>query len=90
MPSAIWLLAAAILLGPPLAVVGLVVWARRLRMRGAPRFVVWVAYVLRALTGLVIVGGYVGAVVVALHPVTGEHVEPSRRPAGWPRGSPRG
>jgi hypothetical protein len=49
-----------------------------------------VAHVLAAVAGLVIVAGYVGAVVVAVHRVTGEHVEPSRRPAGWPRGSPRG
>jgi hypothetical protein len=77
-PSAVvWLLAAAILLGPPLAVVGLVVWARRLRMRGAPRFVVWVAYVLAALVGLVIGTGYVGEVIVATHRVVEGTVEPS-------------
>jgi hypothetical protein len=50
-------LALVVLLGPPLSVVGLVVWARRLPKRGAPRFAIWVANVLAAIVGLVIIAG---------------------------------
>ena len=80
MPSFVaWLLALVVLLVPPLSVVGLAVWARRLRKLGAPRVVIWVAYVLSAIVGLVIVTGYVGAVVAAGHPVAGGQVEPSQK-----------
>jgi hypothetical protein len=79
-PAAIaWLLGTVILLGPPLSVVGILLGARWLRKRDAPRLVVSVAYVLAALVGLVIVAGYVGAVVVAVHPVGDEPVEPSQK-----------
>ena len=80
MPSAIaWLLAVVILLAPPASVVGLVVWARRLRKRGAPRFAIVVAYVLAALVALVIVAGYVGSLIVATHDTGSEGVEPSQK-----------
>jgi hypothetical protein len=72
-----WLLAAAILLGPPLSAVGLVLWARPLRRRGAPRFAVTVAYALVAIVGAVIVTGYVGAVIVVTHAIGREDAEPA-------------
>jgi hypothetical protein len=44
--AAAWLLIAVLLLGPPLSVVGLVVWTRRLGKQGAPSFAIVVAYIL--------------------------------------------
>ena len=89
-PSAVtWLLGTVILLGPPLSVVGLVLGARGLSKRGAPRVAVRVAYVLAAVAGLVTVAGYLGATVVAVHPSAASPSNPPRRRARWPRGSRR-
>ena len=59
MPSVVtWLFAiAAVLLVPPLSVVGLVLWAGRQRRQRAARPTVWTANGLAALAGLVIVAG---------------------------------
>jgi hypothetical protein len=70
-----WLCVAVI---PPLSVVGLVVWARRLSKTGGPRVAVWVAYTLTATIGLVTVPGYVEFISIAIHPIGGVRVEPSQ------------
>ena len=81
MPSALALFTVvAILLVPPVSIVGLVLWARRLsKTRGAPRTAARVAYGLAALGGLVIVAGLGLGVVSATSPLTGEGVEPSEK-----------
>lgn len=62
-PAAVLILicTAVIFLGPPAAVVGLVIWARSLRRWGVPRFATGIGYVLIALVVGVIVAGYVDA-----------------------------
>jgi hypothetical protein len=83
-PSALtWLVAAVVLLLPPVSVVGLTIWAGRLRRRGAPRFIVWSAFGLAALAGLVVVGGLIGGLVTGIVGTTGTvggmPVEPSQK-----------
>jgi hypothetical protein len=68
---------AAGLLVPPLSVVGLVLWAGRLRRQRAARPTVWTAYGLAALAGLVIVAGMVPGVLAVT--VKTEGVEPSAK-----------
>ena len=74
-----FLIAALILLGPPLSIIGLLVWVGRVRKTGTRRFVVWVAYVLAAIAGLAIVSGYVGTVIAAIQTVGGDAVDPSQK-----------
>lgn len=78
MPSALsWLVVAAVLLVPPAAVLGLVLWARRLR--GAGRFAVWTAYGVAAIAALVIIVGLVVGFFRAATAVHAQDVEPSRK-----------
>ena len=78
MPSALtWLVAAVVLLLPPLSVVGLVLRAGRLRRQRAGRFTVWAAYGLASLAGLLIVAGMVPGVLAVTGVFQTEGVEPS-------------
>ena len=79
MPSALtWLLVSAVvLLLPPLSVVGLVFWARRLRWQGAGHLIVWTAYGLAAIAGLLVVAGMVPGVLAVTGVFQTEGVEPS-------------
>lgn len=79
MPVVTLLLAALVLLGPPLSVVGMLVWARRLSRQGAPRATVWVASLVGALGGLIVVTGYVSAIITATQGIAGEAFEPSQK-----------
>jgi ABC-type Fe3+ transport system permease subunit len=84
-----WLPIAAILVGPPASVPGLLVWSRRLKKQGTPRLVVWTAYMLAVLVGLVIAFGYVGAVLFATRPVNGGQIEPSQKARALAEGARR-
>ena len=78
MPSVFTLLVAvAVFLIPPLSVVGLVLWARRLRRQGAGRVAVWTADGLAALAGVVIVAGMVPGILVVTGAIKTAGVEPS-------------
>lgn len=74
-----WLFAIAAVFVPPLSVVGLVLWAGRLRRQRAARPTVWTAYGLAALAGLVIVAGMVPGVLAVTGVVKTEGVEPSAK-----------
>jgi hypothetical protein len=73
------LLAAVILAGPPASVVGLLLGARGLSKRGAPRYAIGAAYLLAAIVCLTVLWGYGGAVLLAMQSVAGEEVDPSQK-----------
>jgi len=75
-----WALLAAILLVPPVSVVGVSIWARRMSRRPeVPRFVSWVAYVFAVPAALAIVFGTGCGVVTSLGAGSGESTEPSQK-----------
>jgi hypothetical protein len=74
-----WFLGVLILLGPACSVVALVLGARSLSRRRAPRVAVFVTLFLASIAGLVALAGYVAGVLLAVGPVRGEQVDPSQK-----------
>lgn len=61
------LLGAVILVGPPLAVGGFIVWGRRLRKADAPKLAIRASYALAGVVGLLMLWSYIDSMLIGHH-----------------------